>query len=324
MPYINALRLIATIMIVLIHTCSVGESNIPANEEYAYGFLKHIGVFAVPVFAMMSGSFFLAPKRNLTWELLVNKYCRRIALALLVFALPMCMTESFITNTGIWSGLCDFFRGHSWVHMWYLYMLLCLYMLTPLLRSCIANSSKRSIEYTLLVLFTISILFPSLKTYGIRLESWMVLGTPFIFYYILGYYLAHLETLRLKTWHCTTLCILYTMVIAALETQGLAFSQNILQYHDITRVFGAISVFLLCKRTQPNWGIASDLRCYCFPIYLVHTVFTNASYKFLGVFPSSIASPWLSIPLFTIIIFLMSLALSYVLRKIRPLKEYVI
>lgn len=324
MSYINALRLIATIMIVMIHTCSVGESNIPADGEYAYGFLKDIGVFAVPVFAMISGCLFLDPQRNLTWEVLINKYCRRIALALLVFALPMCMAESFITNTGICSGLYDFLRGHSWAHMWYLYMLICLYMLTPLLRSFTANSSKKSIECTLVVLFTISILFPSLKTYGIQLESWMILGTPFIFYYILGYYLAHVETLRLKTWHCIVMCILYTLIIAALETKGLAFSQSILLYHDITTVLGAISVFLLFKRMQPNWVIASNLRCYCFPIYLVHTVFTNTSYKFLGQFPSSIALPWIAIPFFTISIFLLSLALSYVLRKIRPLREYVI
>jgi surface polysaccharide O-acyltransferase-like enzyme len=278
---------------------------------------------------MISGTLFLAPEKELTLKALFRKYLRKIVLALVLFGTFFAIMELVIV-TGMFSvsfiplGFLNMLCGNSWAHMWYLYMLICLYMLTPLLRSFTANSSKKSIECTLVVLFTISILFPSLKTYGIQLESWMILGTPFIFYYILGYYLAHVETLRLKTWHCIVMCILYTLIIAALETKGLAFSQSILLYHDITTVLGAISVFLLFKRMKPNWGIASNLRCYCFPIYLVHTVFTNASYKFLGLFPSSIASPWIAIPFFTISIFLLSLALSYVLRKIRPLREYVI
>ena len=324
MPYINILRLVATIMIILIHTCSVGESNIPADEEYAYGLLKHIGVFAVPLFAMISGCFFLDPKRNVTIQTMLNKYCKRILLVLLCFALPMCLSEAFITKESLWVGLYNFVRGHSWIHMWYMYMLICLYLLTPLIRTFIVNSSKREIEYTLAVLFVLTIIVPSLRTYGIQLQNYLTLGTPFIFYYILGYYLAHIETLRLSRTHCGIMVVGYILIIATLETGGFAFSQKILQYHDINRAFGAASIFLLFKRIDLNWSIANNLRVYCFAIYLVHTFFTNLAYKFLHIMPSNVASPWISLPLFTAIIFLASLVMAYLLRQIRFLRKHVV
>lgn len=324
MQYINSLRLVATFMIVVIHTCSIGEGNIPENEEYVYGFIKHIGVFAVPVFAMMSGCFFLNPNKDITYKKIINRYCKRIILVLLLFALPMCLAEAFITHQPLWTGFYDFLRGHSWVHMWYMYMLICLYLLTPFIRSFIINSTKRQIEYTLGVLFFVSILIPSLKTYGIQLESYINLGTPFIFYYVLGYYLAHVETLSIRYTHCIVMVLCYLVIVSTIEIAGINFSQKILQYHDLVRVYGACSLFLLLKRIDLNWNIANNLRQYCFAIYLVHTIFTNIAYKFLHIVPSSIASPWISLPLLSIIIFLLSLTLAYFLRKVKFLREHVI
>lgn len=324
MQYINVLRVIATFMVVVIHTCSVGEANISANEEYAYGFIKHIGVCAVPTFVMISGCLILDPKKEITHKKIINKYCKRIILVLLLFALPMCLAESFIIHQSLWTGLYDFVRGHSWFHMWYMYMLVCLYLLTPFIRTFIAHSSKKQIEYMLGVLFLVSILIPSLKTYGIQLESYINLGTPFIFYYILGYYLAHVETFTIKYTHCLIMVLCYLLIIATLEIGGFHFTENILKYSDLIPVLGSCSIFLLFKRININWDIANNLRQYCFAIYLVHTVFTNVAYKFLNIMPSSIAPPWLSLPLFSIIFFMLSLTLAYILRQVKFLREHVI
>lgn len=83
----------------------------------------------------------------------------------------------------------------------------------PLIRTFIANSSKKEIEYTLAVLFVLTIIVPSLRTYGIQLQNYLTLGTPFIFYYILGYYLAHAENLRLTHTHCSIMILGYILII---------------------------------------------------------------------------------------------------------------
>lgn len=98
--YLDALRFIATLLVILIHTSSGWfESDLGQGEErFIYGFYKHLGVIAVPIFVMITGGLILDPKREVSYSIVFSKYVRRIALALLFFGLPMCLAESYLTG----------------------------------------------------------------------------------------------------------------------------------------------------------------------------------------------------------------------------------
>lgn len=196
--YIEALRLIATCAVVLMHTSSAFYASLPETTPLlAFHTYHYIGFFAVPIFVMISGALFLSPQRDTSYRNLLCKYVRRIALALLVFGLPMCMLESRFEHQTFIDACMNFLRGHNWTHMWYLYMIILLYLLTPVLKPFVLHQKRTTVEIGLGILFIISSLLPSMKNYGIEIESWIVLSTPFIFYYILGFYLATMEKIRI-------------------------------------------------------------------------------------------------------------------------------
>lgn len=319
--YIEALRLIATCAVVLMHTSSAFYASLPETTPLlAFHTYHYIGFFAVPIFVMISGALFLSPQRDTSYRNLLCKYVRRIALALLVFGLPMCMLESRFEHQSVLDACMNFLRGHNWTHMWYLYMIILLYLLTPVLKPFVLHQKRTTVEIGLGILFIISSLLPSMKNYGIEIESWIVLSTPFIFYYILGYYLATMEKIRIGK---ISLSIVLFLFIAITIIRA-SLPDAVPTYEDITVVMGASALFLLLKRLSVNWNIANRLTPYCFAIYLIHPVFINIFRKVLHIDLTTYGDPIYIVPIAFLAIFILSLIVSYLLRLIPPMRRYVI
>lgn len=319
--YIEALRFIATCAVVLMHTSSAFYTSLPDTTPLtAFHLYHYIGFFAVPVFVMISGALFLSPQRDTSYRNLFGKYVRRIALALLVFGLPMCLLESKFEHQTVFDACLNFLRGHSWTHMWYLYMIICLYLLTPVLKPFVLHQNSRTVGFGLFILFLLSSLLPSLVNYGIEIDSWMIISTPFIFYYILGYYLAMMEKMGIGLLPLTILLLLFLGITLFRAT----LPDSIPSYNDITVVMGASALFLLLKRLAVNWSIANRLAPYCFAIYLIHPVFINIFRKVLHIDLINYGDPCYIVPIVFFIIFNLSLIISYLLRLIPFMRRYVI
>lgn len=104
--YLNTLRLLATFCVVLLHSSATYfDNNLYAAKDYfSFGFYNVINVFAVPVFVMISGCLFLRTDKIITYSILFRKYVKRIALALLLFGLPMSLAETSFNNEPILEG----------------------------------------------------------------------------------------------------------------------------------------------------------------------------------------------------------------------------
>lgn len=100
--YINTLRLICALSVVLLHTSAGLLDNTLVAEQnlFVFGFYKDITQFSVPVFVMISGCLFLNPNKVVSYKVLLKKYVRRIALALFVFGFPMCLIEALYSEMG--------------------------------------------------------------------------------------------------------------------------------------------------------------------------------------------------------------------------------
>ena len=60
-----------------------------------------------------------------------------------------------------------------------------------------------------------------------------------------------------------------------------------------------------------------------FGIYMIHPVFLNLSYKFLHITPMDYSLAW-SLPLFWGAVMLCSIVSTWIMRKITPLRRYVL
>ena len=245
--YLNVLRLIATLSVVLLHTSAgvLDNSLAPSEYEFLYSYFKLLNQFAVPVFVMISGYLFLNPSKSINYGLLFSKYVRRIVFALFIFGIPMCILESTFWGENIFRAFDNFLRGHSWAHMWYLYMLIGLYLLTPIFRPVIVNSSIKDIKIGLCLLFVLSSLLPTLNIYGISVSSYLILP-PYIFLYLLGYYLGDLEKNNFSIRFLFGLLFIFLI----LTCFRVLYSMPGNSYSDVIVIFGASVVFLLFKKRK--------------------------------------------------------------------------
>ena len=135
------LRLLATIGVIGDHVplCAISQTNadVSPSEQFIYKTMAMANHWPVPVFMMITG-FLLLQKKNLDYKT-IWKYFKRIGIVLLLFGFVFSFMEVYFNSHAIsLDGLCQAFvnvlEGHTWEHMWYLYVLLGIYLILPLLK----------------------------------------------------------------------------------------------------------------------------------------------------------------------------------------------
>ena len=86
----------------------------------------------VPVFYMISGAFSLGKKRDQSIRELYGKSILRIITCFVFWSAFYGAFYCFMTGKGKWTFLNQFLRGHY--HMWFMFVILGLYWVTPLIR----------------------------------------------------------------------------------------------------------------------------------------------------------------------------------------------
>lgn len=137
--YLDALRIVSMFAVMLLHQAAAGqEAAIPDSREWgicwSYNLLSR---FAVPVFVMISGAVFLDPERAVTAKSLYGRRIPKLAGIFLVWSCFYALAESAASG-GLFSAgspgrlVRRLLSGHY--HMWYLYLTMSLYLITPALR----------------------------------------------------------------------------------------------------------------------------------------------------------------------------------------------
>ena len=141
--FLDVLRVLATCAVVLMHVLTgatdVTDASIVPEYRSLLLSVMDLVTWCVPIFLLISGYLFLNPERTLTYPVMIKKYCRRIALAILIFGVPYAASELVVAERTfrirmIPEALKMTLMGHTWSHMWYLYLILFLYLITPLLK----------------------------------------------------------------------------------------------------------------------------------------------------------------------------------------------
>ena len=172
--WIDYLRTICCVSIVLIHVIGNWYKCVDLKHlMYDRYFIDCVLLqpfirFAVPIFIMISGYLLLNPNKKLDIEK-IQKYIIKMSIILVIFGLTFCFIENFF-NFGssnipklITNSFINFIEGKSWEHMWYLYMLLGLYLITPILRLFVKHANHKTVNFTLLSLLIVSIIIPTIN-----------------------------------------------------------------------------------------------------------------------------------------------------------------
>ncbi len=333
---IDLLRICAAFMVVLIHLSAEHWLNYAydSTEWFVCHFFDSIGRSAVPLFVMISGMFLLNPDKPLTLKLLWQKYCKRILIIFVIWSAAYAclfyvlwpMLNGYPAGWGVaWQMT---WKGHY--HLWYCKMLLGLYLIMPFLKKITAD--KHLTEYFLILTAVFTVIIPVLPfqvVKGFMSDTFFNFTLGFTGYFVLGYYL--------KT---VVLSGKQQLVIYLLGVGGLLFTifGSVYKAYLVGAPYGyydpwlpnvvcmtaAIFVFFqyhangIANRFR---GAVSTVSGCTLGIYLIHPFVMVVLQKFgIGV---DMCPLYVSIPLVTVVTFLVSLCIVWCIKKIPMLKGLV-
>lgn len=328
LTYIDTLRVLATILVIFIHVSSLFISaHGAAPGEATYRFAYCFSLCAVAIFVMISGMLLLSKPQTVTYSRVLTHYLPRILWALLIFALPMCLIEQIMTHptTGtaslLSSALINFLTGHSWTHMWYLYMLPGLYLITPLLHTFNLHTTRKEHTQLAIALGTLGIVLPNISMLtGVHMEDYMLLPS-FVATFYVGYYLYTYCPDNTKTIVASGICLILYTAYCAFATRSM---HPIVGPEFGLSIAAVAAMFCIIRRWPLCTGLCQWLSPHCFCIYIVHPVFLNIFFKILHIETYATGSAAVNMILVAGATFLLSLLTSYLLRLVPFLRNRVL
>lgn len=309
--FLDVLRVLATCAVVLMHVLTgatdVTDASIVPEYRSLLLSVMDLVTWCVPIFLLISGYLFLNPERTLTYPVMIKKYCRRIALAILLFGVPYAASELVVTERTfrirmIPEALKMTLTGHTWSHMWYLYLILFLYLITPLLKKVLRVLPVWGVAAVMAVIFLGSSVAPFLnKVLDVNSIPVLPDGGVYFLYYLCGYFFAVREVCVDKgrnVWLTAAVAVLALGMILSRTLAGFSIQ---MAYNYPFTVLLAVLLFAagwngggdgaaLAAREKDRihripWQEAGALS---FAVYLVHPVYVNLLYKFVKITPFTV------------------------------------
>ena len=293
---IDLLRILACYLVIHQHCAQqfyaiTGHVEV-GDDTFFVGVNSALGRICVPLFVMVSG-YFLLPMRG-TLSHFVKHRLSRIVLPFLVWYAIYCVFFIFyegqtpLQAVGTFFGLFVNFYGPL-EHLWYVYMIIGLYLIVPIISPWLDRASKKALQFYL-GLWLFSGLLPYLHAY-VSPEMWgecfwnsnsmMYYFTGFGGYLVAGYYLRRFGAL--KMWLSWLLIVVGWIPTAVLfivrmyyvhEFEDLEISFNFSSLGVIMMTVGMFSLFMHIKWKGNNTvgRVSSDMALKGYGMYLGHII----------------------------------------------------
>ncbi|MDO4562837.1 MAG: acyltransferase family protein [Clostridia bacterium] len=284
--YADCLRAAATFAVVVLHVASAswGLADVRTFEWQTLNVYNTATRFCVPIFLMLSGMLFLNPDKKIDIRDIFFKYIPRIAMAFLFWSF---LYNSYDAGHFTFSGV---FTDYHY-HLWYLYVIIGLYLVVPLVRHMVNSASRREVEYFLLLSFFFTFVVKTLSQ--IPTLEWIAdISDKFEMHYVIGYmgyfvwgYYLHTYYLgkfqRKMIYICGVMGFLETAVLSGIVSVSTDMHYQLFYSNfSVGVLLMSVAIFVLfkynCDETKAGIflknRIISVAKC-SFGMYLVHDFF---------------------------------------------------
>ncbi|WP_287877815.1 acyltransferase family protein [Aquitalea sp.] len=313
---IECLRVAAAFAVVMLHTSAgylVKIHDAGHMVWWVANFYDAISRWAVPVFLLISGSLLLDGPGSIF--LFYRKRFVRV-LVPLVFWTVFYLSIRFFVFKNIQSQdvLATLMQGVPYVHLWYLYMLVGLYLFVPFLKTLVQNLDEKS---GLLLVFLLCLLSSVNLFLGENPKLFLIKFVPFLGFFIGGYFLRGM-VLPFSQKFLIGMLVFFGLIVFGgagvamyfYGDQGLAL---IYDYQSPAVVCFSFLIFILSRQLDFNLPCAASLSECSFGIYLVHPIFLIIAGKLFSI--SHAGAVFFLIPLLSLVVFLVSWCVVMFLRK---------
>ncbi len=270
----------------------------------------------------------------------LKKRLSRIGIAFVFWSVVYFAWDYFINHTVLTVNtvIQSFLSGGAYKQFWFIYLIIGLYLVTPILRIVVANADKKILRYLIILWFIGATFLPLFHLItGFAVDGNLFVFTGFIGYFVLGIYLMGIEVKTKTLKRLLTVGIVWTVVGLYL----MAFQFNSAgQYFFFTYttsanvVLASVAVYMLLSKYPKNWPgsphphlsqLTRAISANTLPILFFHVIIIETLNKGLLGFKISFLeiSPVIETPLLTVVALFLTLGLVLLLKRIPILRTLI-
>ena len=342
---VDLIRAVAMVGVILLHAAgqwlitSPEMSRLNSLETTSWviaDIYQTLGVLAVPLFLMLTGALLLTPeKHNESLSVFFKKRWARIGLPFFFWAAVYFVWDFGVQKLPFSFGvILQGLLNGPYTQFWYIYVLIGLYLLVPLLRAFLANRDLTLMKYFLLLwVIGVAILpfFSLLSPYRLNSNVFAIGG--YVGYFVLGTYLFTVKLCRSVIWFFLILGI----ALSAFGTYLLASTGGwdnmyfFAEYISPTVILASVMMFLLLLTAKPperktsfsNNRLIKTISANTLPIFFLHImIIESLEYGYFGfALNRNTLNPIIEVPLITVITLFTTLGIILLLKKVPYLNK---
>jgi surface polysaccharide O-acyltransferase-like enzyme len=343
--YADVIRVYALFLVIFSHVFASYCQNL---DEYGRGTWWMANIMdtlirpCVPLFFMISGLLLLDPSKSEPLSLFFKKRVKKILIPFVAWSILYALWFAYWYGTRFrWeTTFRTMLQEPISYHLWFIYELAGLYLVTPILRNFVKTAQKIE-KFYFVGLWVFSVCVPLLlqRFFGINFGGWLVVATGYVGYFLLGQFLkeVHLND-ETKRPVFLSMIMLYLFGAAAtyhLSIMNMGHLDAIFYEYRSPNVIAVSVLTFLWMKSLPyekffdrfGWlrPVIHHLSVLSFGIYLMHMmVYEGLANGLFGfTLDEKTFNPPAGVLLTTFVVLLIGGAITAVLQKIPVAKEIV-
>ncbi|WP_243525530.1 acyltransferase family protein [Bacillus pseudomycoides] len=292
--YIDVLRVFSMLAVVFLHTAAGSlRGNLGSSTWHISNTITAVFSTSVPIFFMISGAMLMRSKKTTSLQI---TYTQRLPKLVIPFVLWSIIAILYfgpkpLQITSIIKSILYMPNQATTVHLWFMYAIIPLYILSPILKKMVDSLSSDLVKYMLILWFVTNSLLPTIAGFvPDKLKPIFTLYADFDMYFLggyLGYFLLGYYLMTYEKKISKKLLIFIIIIDTLIITLGTWYKTvSIGEYSEVfkmyVRVFEVIlsgAIFLLAKEWFRNHSLKTYMSRFVqilsplsFGVYLMHNL----------------------------------------------------
>ena len=274
--YLDKLRVLATVLVIAVHTVSLGSTLVPERSAVWYGFeiSNYLFLCCNLLFIMISGALLLPVKGEPAGQFYRKRFLKVLVPMVIYYILYVCAKEGFVwLRPDHWGAMLKRIllgAPEEAPHFWLIYVIIWLYVLTPFFRYAVQHIPDSVLSGLVAVILIFQILGTYWDTLYYNSIVSGILGS-FAGVFILGYYLTREQGRRKYFFYgagILSVCLAVRHIFSGAQYHRYLFNNAPLM------VFYTMAIFLFVRqiyvKAETEHFFTKLISRYSFGILLIH------------------------------------------------------
>ncbi len=343
----DLIRTLAIFLVILLHSSNevLQSSSVPAAYWWTAVGYKSVALVCVPLFVMLSGALLLQPaKLNEPIKVFLKKRLGRLGLAFafwsaVYLAWGFFLTKTPVTLATVGNGILYDLLSGAYYQFWFIYLIVGLYLITPILRVIIAHASDKILRYFLVLWFVGVTIVPILQlASGIKINIDLFVLGGWIGYFVLGTYLQRVKvraSILIALFIAGLAATIFGVWLMTYPLISMGQGNFFFDYLTANVIVCSVTLFLMLMRFDIDWPgnkhpimgkVVRAISKNTLPIFFFHVIILESFERgFLFGFKLSYSTlnPIIEIPLLAVLTLFITLGLVLLMRKVPVLSKLI-